>query len=99
MVERYRSGYEPPEDIPFIDLSAGGDEAQLTNGLMTVHMTGASPSPAVPTTARGGTIVARKKSHKILRNIFGGPSKVRLNVFLVRVTQEEQTRDLAVSAI
>lgn len=38
VIERYKSGFNPPEDYPFEDLSRGGSDSGSTPNINTVHV-------------------------------------------------------------
>lgn len=70
MIERYKSGFEPPGDFPFDDLSRGGESTPLTlPGGHAYASSGAGPVRTDSKTVKGTTSI-RKKTRAGLFAIF-----------------------------
>lgn len=40
MIEKYKSGFQPPEDFPFEDLSKGGSDSGSANNINNIQVSG-----------------------------------------------------------
>lgn len=71
MIEKYKSGFEPPGDIPFDDLSRGGDSAShTTSGGNTYVSSGIGAHRAESMTVKGTMTAGKLKKRMGLFAIF-----------------------------
>ncbi|KAG5886697.1 hypothetical protein JTB14_007098, partial [Gonioctena quinquepunctata] len=69
VIEKYKSGFEPPEDFPFEDLSKGGSDSGSLNNINNIHVSGKIKDNNY--TVKGTVTGKVMKKRTGLFNIFG----------------------------
>lgn len=70
VIEKYKSGFQPPEDFPFEDLSKGGSESGSSNNINTIPITSKLKDSGY--TVKGTISGKSIKKRTGIFNIFGG---------------------------
>lgn len=70
VIEKYKSGFQPPEDFPFEDLSKGGSESGSSNNINNIPITSKLKDSGY--TVKGTITGKAMKKRAGIFNIFGG---------------------------
>ncbi|XP_065200451.1 formin-binding protein 1-like isoform X3 [Planococcus citri] len=74
VIEKYKSGFQPPEDIPFEDLSREGDSSTSKGSVISAHTNHGLSKPEK--TIKGTLSGSKHKKRGVLLGIFGSNKKL-----------------------
>lgn len=70
VIEKYKSGFQPPEDFPFEDLSKGGSDSGSSNNINNIAINSKLKDSGY--TVKGTITGKSMKKRAGIFNIFGG---------------------------
>lgn len=82
VIEKYKSGFLPPDDIPFEDLSKGGSDSGSANNINNIQISGKLKEGGY--TVKGTITGKAMKKRAGIFHIFGSRGVRCLNFFFLR---------------
>ncbi|XP_060527343.1 formin-binding protein 1-like isoform X2 [Cylas formicarius] len=93
VIEKYKSGFQPPDDFPFEDLSKGGSDAGSANNINNIQIGGRLKDGGY--TVKGTITGKAMKKRAGIFNIFGGRGLAEVCLAIKNATIDGGKEDLS----